>query len=149
MQVILKEEVRHLGDVGDVVNVKSGFARNFLFPRGLAIHADPRQVKRVEHEKRLIEARLEKTRSAAEAAAEKFAGFALVVKKSAGEGDRLFGSVTTMEMESLLQEKGFPVERRQISIEEPIKTLGKHQVKIRLHRDVIVDLNVEVIRDEA
>jgi large subunit ribosomal protein L9 len=106
-------------------------------------------VKRVEHEKRLIEARLEKTRSAAEAAAEKFAGFALVVKKSAGEGDRLFGSVTTMEMESLLQEKGFPVERRQISIEEPIKTLGKHQVKIRLHRDVVVDLNVEVIRDEA
>ena len=111
MQVILKEEVRHLGDVGDVVNVKSGYARNYLFPRGLAIHADPRQVKRVEHEKRLIEARLEKTRSTAEAAAGKFAGFSLVVKKSAGEGDRLFGSVTTMEMEGLLQEKGFPVER--------------------------------------
>lgn len=149
MQVILKEEVRHLGDVGDVISVKSGYARNYLFPRGLAIHADPRQVKRVEHEKRLIESRLEKTRSTAQATAEKFAGFALVVKKNAGEGDRLFGSVTTIEMESLLQEKGFPVERRQISIDEPIKTLGKHQVKVRLHRDVVVDLNVEVIRDEA
>jgi large subunit ribosomal protein L9 len=148
MQVILREEVRHLGDVGDVVNVKSGYARNYLFPRGLAIHADPRQVKRVEHEKRLIESRLEKTRAAAEDIAKKFAGFALVVKKSAGEGDRLFGSVTTMEMESLLQEKGFPVERRQLSIDEAIKTLGKHQVKVRLHRDVIVELNVEVIRDE-
>ena len=148
MQVILKEEVRHLGDVGDVVNVKPGYARNYLFPRGLAIHADPRQLKRVEHEKRLIEARLEKTRTAAEEVAKKFMGFALVVKKHAGEGDRLFGSVTTMEMETLLQEKGFPIERRQIHTDEQIKTLGKHAVKIRLHRDVVVDLNVEVIRDE-
>lgn len=149
MQVILKEDVRHVGDIGDVVNVKPGFARNFLFPRGLAIPAQAGQLRRVEHEKRLIETRLEKTRAAAKVLAEKFNGFALIVKKSAGEGDRLFGSVTTMEMETLLNEKGFSVERRQITIEEPIKTLGKHQAKLRLHRDVVVTLNVEVMRDEA
>ena len=148
MQVILKEEVRHLGYVGDIVNVKPGYARNYLLPRGLAIHADPRQVKRVEHEQRLIEARLEKTRTAAQEIAEKFKGFALVVKKHAGEGDRLFGSVTTMEMETLLQEKGFPIERRQLHTDEQINTLGQHAVKVRLHRDVVVDLKVEVIRDE-
>jgi large subunit ribosomal protein L9 len=149
MQVILKEDVRHVGDIGDVVNVKPGFARNFLFPRGLAIPAQAGQLRRVEHEKRLIEVRLEKTRAAARDLAEKFNGFALIVKKQAGEGDRLFGSVTTMEMETLLNEKGFSVERRQISVEEPIKTLGKHQAKLRLHRDVIVTLNIEVMRDEV
>ncbi len=149
MQVILKEDVRHVGDIGDVVNVKPGFARNFLFPRGLAIPAQAGQLRRVEHEKRLIEVRLEKTRAAAKDLAEKFNGFALIVKKQAGEGDRLFGSVTTMEMETLLNEKGFSVERRQITVEEPIKTLGKHQAKLRLHRDVVVTLNVEVMREEA
>ena len=149
MQVILKEDVRHVGDIGDVVNVKPGFARNFLFPRGLAIPAQAGQLRRVEHEKRLIEVRLEKTRAVAKDLAEKFNGFALIVKKQAGEGDRLFGSVTTMEMETLLNEKGFSVERRQITIAEPIKTLGKHQAKLRLHRDVVVTLNIEVMRDEA
>ena len=149
MQVILKEDVRHVGDIGDVVNVKPGFARNFLFPRGLAIPAQAGQLRRVEHEKRLIETRLEKTRATAKELAEKFNGFALIVKKAAGEGDRLFGSVTTMEMETLLNEKGFSVERRQITVEEPIKTLGKHQAKLRLHRDVIVTLNIEVMRDEV
>ena len=148
MQVILREDVRHLGYVGDVVSVKSGYARNYLFPQGLAVHADARQLNRLEHEKRLIEAKLQKTRAEAERLAEKFRGFGLVVKKAAGEGDKLFGSVTTMEVEELLNEKGFSVERRQIIMKENLKTLGSHQIQLRLHRDVIVDLNVEVIREE-
>jgi large subunit ribosomal protein L9 len=148
MQVILREDVRHLGYVGDVISVKSGYARNFLFPRGFAVHADARQLNRLEHEKRLIEVKLQKTRSEAERLAEKFRGFGLVVKKSAGEGEKLFGSVTTMEVESLLNEKGFSVERRQIIMSENLKTLGSHKIQLRLHRDVIVDLNVEVIREE-
>ena len=148
MQVILREDVRHLGYVGDVVSVKSGYARNYLFPQRLAVHADARQLNRLEHEKRLIEAKLQKTRAEAERLAEKFRGFGLVVKKAAGEGDKLFGSVTTMEVEELLNEKGFSVERRQIIMKENLKTLGSHQIQLRLHRDVIVDLNVEVIREE-
>lgn len=148
MQVILREDVRHLGYVGDVVSVKSGYARNYLFPQGLAVHADARQLNRLEHEKRLIEAKLQKTRAEAERLAEKFRGFGLVVKKAAGEGEKLFGSVTTMEVEELLNEKGFSVERRQIIMKENLKTLGSHKIQLRLHRDVIVDLNVEVIREE-
>jgi large subunit ribosomal protein L9 len=147
MQVILKDDVRHLGDVGDVVNVKSGYARNYLFPRGLAVHADPRQLNRLDHEKGLIEAKVRQTRSAAESLAEKFKGFALVVKKAAGESGKLFGSVTSMEIEALLNEKGFEIERRQILMKDNIKTLGKSQVGLRLHRDVVIELNIEVISD--
>ena len=148
MQVILKDDVRYLGDVGDIVTVKAGYARNYLFPRGLAVYADPRQLNRLEHEKRLIEAKVRQTRTAAEKVAEMFKGFALVVKKSAGESGKLFGSVTTMEIEALLNDRGFPIERRQIVMEDNIKFLGKAQVTLRLHRDVVIPLNIEVISDK-
>jgi large subunit ribosomal protein L9 len=148
MQVILREDVRHLGYVGDVISVKPGYARNYLFPRGLAVHADARQMNRLEHEKRIIEAKLQKTRADAERLSERFRGFGLVVKKAAGDTDKLFGSVTTMEVESLLNDKGFEVERRQIIMSENLKTIGSHKIQLRLHRDVVIDLNVEVIRDE-
>jgi large subunit ribosomal protein L9 len=148
MQVILRQDVRHLGYIGDVVNVKAGYARNFLFPQGLAVQANDRQLNRLEHEKRIIEAKLQKTRADAERLAERFRGFGLVVKKAAGEGDKLFGSVTSMDVEALLNDKGFSVERRQIVMAENLKTLGSHQIQLRLHRDVVIDLNVEVIRDE-
>ena len=148
MQVILKDDVRYLGDVGDIVTVKAGYARNYLFPRGLAVYADPRQLNRLEHEKRLIEAKVRQTRTAAEKVAEMFKGFALVIKKSAGESGKLFGSVTTMEIEALLNDRGFPIERRQIVMEENIKFLGKAQVTLRLHRDVVIPLNIEVISDK-
>jgi len=149
MQVILKDDVRDLGDVGDIVNVKPGYARNYLFPRGLAVYADRRQMNRLEHEKRLIEAKVRQTRDLAEKFAEQFKGFALIVRKAAGESGKLFGSVTTMEIESLLNEKGFPIERRQITLEENIKTLGKSQATLRLHRDVVITLNIEVIAEET
>jgi large subunit ribosomal protein L9 len=148
MQVILREDVRHLGYVGDVISVKPGYARNYLFPRGLAVHADARQMNRLDHEKRIIEAKLQKTRADAERLSERFRGFGLVVKKAAGDTDKLFGSVTTMEVESLLNDKGFEVERRQIIMSENLKTIGSHKIQLRLHRDVVIDLNVEVIRDE-
>jgi large subunit ribosomal protein L9 len=148
MQVILREDVRHLGYVGDVISVKPGYARNYLFPRGLAVHADARQMNRLDHEKRIIEAKLQKTRADVERLSERFRGFGLVVKKAAGDTDKLFGSVTTMEVESLLNDKGFEVERRQIIMSENLKTIGSHKIQLRLHRDVVIDLNVEVIRDE-
>lgn len=148
MQVILREDVRHLGYVGDVISVKPGYARNYLFPRGLAVHADARQMNRLDHEKRIIEAKLQKTRADAERLSERFRGFGLVVKKAAGDTDKLFGSVTTMEVESLLNDKGFEVERRQIIMSENLKTIGSYKIQLCLHRDVVIDLNVEVIRDE-
>lgn len=149
MQVILKDDVRDLGDVGDIVNVKPGYARNYLFPRGLAVYADRRQMNRLEHEKSLIEAKVRQTRNVAETFAEQFKGFALIVKKAAGESGKLFGSVTTMEIESLLNAKGFAIERRQITLEDNIKNLGKSQATLRLHRDVVITLNIEVIAEES
>jgi large subunit ribosomal protein L9 len=148
MQVILKEDVRHLGDVGDLVNVKPGHARNYLFPRGLAVYADPRQLNRINHERRLIEARVNQMRTLAEANAEKMKSLVIEVKKAAGEGDKLFGSVTSMELESLINDLGFEIERRQIQMEN-IKTLGESEVKIRLHRDVTIAIKVNVVRAEA
>ena len=149
MQVILKEDVRHLGDVGDVVNVKAGYARNYLLPRGLAVHADSRQLNRLEHEKRLIEAKVAQLRGSAVEEAKKYEGFTLVIKKAAGEQDKLFGSVTSIEIESLLQEKGFNVERRQILLNENIKSLGETTVSVKLHREVVISLKVLVLRDDS
>lgn len=145
MQVILREDVAHLGEVGDVVNVKPGFARNYLLPRGLAVQASARQMKRLEHEQRVIEARVAKDRGEAEDRARKLANVELVIEKAAGDNDKLFGSVTAMEIEALLREKGFDVDRRKIQLDENIKQLGDYEVDIKLHRDVKATIRVQVV----
>lgn len=150
MQVILREDVQHLGEVGDVVNVKAGYARNFLFPRGLAVQASARQVKKLEHEQRVIEARVAKARAGAQSEADKLSRVELRIEKAAGENDKLFGSVTAMEIEALLHQKGFEVDRRKIQLDENIKQLGDYDVDIKLHRDVKATIRVQVVpRDEA
>ena len=145
MQVILREDVTHLGEVGDLVNVKSGYARNFLFPRGLAVQANDRQIRRVEHEKRIIEARVAKARGAAEAEAKKLNDVVITVEKSAGENGKLFGSVTAMEIEALLRDNDFTVDRRRILLDENIKNLGEYELGIKLHRDVTATIKVLVV----
>ncbi len=145
MQVILREDVEHLGEVGDVVIVKAGFARNFLLPRGKAVLANERQVKRVKHEQRVIESRLAKLRAGAEAEAAKINTVSLSIEKAAGENEKLFGSVTSMEIEALLRGKGLEISRRQIQLKEHIKTLGSHRVDIKLHRDVNATITVNVV----
>lgn len=145
MQVILREDVSHLGEVGDVVNVKAGFARNFLLPRGLAVPASPRQMKQLEHEQRVIESRVSKDRGLAEDRARKLSNVELVIEKASGDNDKLFGSVTSMEIEALLRERGFDVDRRKIQLDENIKHLGDYEVDIKLHRDVKATIRVQVV----
>ena len=145
MQVILREDVSHLGEVGDVVNVKAGFARNFLLPRGLAVLASARQMKQLEHEQRVIESRVSKDRGVAEDSARKLSNVELVIEKASGDNDRLFGSVTSMEIEALLRERGFDVDRRKIQLDENIKHLGDYEVDIKLHRDVKATIRVLVV----
>jgi large subunit ribosomal protein L9 len=145
MQVILREDVSHLGEVGDVVNVKAGFARNFLLPRGLAVPASSRQMKQLEHEQRVIESRVSKDRGIAEDRARKLSNVELVIEKASGDNDRLFGSVTSMEIEALLRERGFDVDRRKIQLDENIKHLGDYEVDIKLHRDVKATIRVQVV----
>ncbi len=144
MQVILRDEVAHLGEVGDIVNVKAGYARNYLFPRGKAVMADTRQVKRVEHEKRVIESKVAKLRTDAQGRGDRLFGVKLKFQRAAGENDKLFGSVTSMDIEAMLKERGFEVSRREIQLSEHIKSLGEYDVPIKFHRDVVVTVNVKV-----
>jgi large subunit ribosomal protein L9 len=144
MQVILREDVTHLGEVGDIVTVKAGFARNFLLPQGKAVVAGERQVKRLEHEKRIIERRVAKARGAAQGEASKLNGVRLVFERAVGENEKLFGSVTSMDIEAMLKEKGFDVSRKQIQLADTIKALGDFDVGVKLHRDVVASIKVSV-----
>ena len=145
MQVILREDVTHLGEVGDVVNVKPGYARNYLLPRGLAVQANDRQMNRLEHEKRIIESRVSKLRDGAMGQKKAIDALELVIEKAAGENEKLFGSVTAMEIEALIRKAGHDIDRRKIQLAENIKALGEYTVGVKLHRDVTAQVKVNVV----
>ena len=144
VQLILREDVHKLGLAGDLVEVKPGYARNFLIPQGKAMIATPSKVNELEHQKRMIEARLAKELKDVRAIAKKIGNLSLKVSAKAGEGGKLFGSVTTMQIAELLADRGFEIDRRKIALDEPIKTLGEHQVPIKIHRDVNIAVKVVV-----
>jgi len=143
MEVILREDVPDLGSVGDIVKVKPGFARNYLLPRGLAVVADKRNIRVLEHQKRVVADKRERDRKRAQGAAERLSNLRLIIKARAGEEGKLFGSVTNLDIERALAAQGFSVERRRIRLEEPIKSIGEHTVPI--HLGVGVDAKVTVI----
>lgn len=144
MQVILREEVVNLGTIGDVVKVKPGYARNYLLPRGLAIEASNRNLKELEHQKRVVaDKRLREQKSAA-AVADKMSAVKLAFTLRAGEDGKLFGSVTNQDIHRALEEKGVTVERRRILLDDPIKTLGEHQVAINVGPDTRATITVTV-----
>lgn len=144
MEVILREDVPHLGQIGDIVKVKPGYARNYLLPRGLATVADKRNLSVLEHEKRIVEDKRKRTVSTAEALAKKLSEARLVIKARAGEEGKLFGSVTNIDIEKRLVEAGFSIERRRIRLDEPIKTLGEHKVPVSLGAGVQSEITVVV-----
>lgn len=143
MEVILREDVPNLGTVGDVVKVRPGYARNYLLPRGLAVLADRRNIRVLEHQKRLVADKRERDRRQAQTTAQRLSAVRLVIKARAGEEGKLFGSVTNLDVERALAEQGFDVERRRIRLEEPIKSIGEHVVPI--HLGVGVDAQITVV----
>jgi large subunit ribosomal protein L9 len=145
VEVILRDDVAHLGKIGDVVRVKPGYARNFLLPRGLAVEANTKNLRVLEHQKRVIGAKAEREQKAAESAAGRIQGLRLTVRAKAGEEGRLFGSVTNIDVERLLAEKGVTVDRRRIALAEPIKQLGTFSIEVQIGRGVraTVELSVE------
>lgn len=143
MEVILREDVPDLGSVGDIVKVKPGFARNYLLPRGLALVADKRNIRVLEHQKRVVADKRERDRKRAQGAADRLSNLRLTIKARAGEEGKLFGSVTNLDIERALAAQGFSVERRRIRLEEPIKSIGEHTVPI--HLGVGIDAKVTVI----
>jgi large subunit ribosomal protein L9 len=144
VEVILREDVPNLGAIGEVVRVRPGYARNYLFPRGLAIEASSKNLRQLEHHKRVIGVKAERDKKAAEAVASKLDGLTVRVQARAGEEGRLFGSVTNLDLERLLAAQGFRVERRRIELEEPIKQLGTFPVVVQVGRQVRATIQVVV-----
>jgi len=148
MKVILREDVEGLGNAGDIVNVKDGYARNYLIPRGLAMRATARNVKSLEKQRQMVLQRINKERKRYEAFANKLAELKVVIKKKAGEEGKLFGSVTSRDIADALEAMGYEVDRKKILLEEPIKSLGNYVVKVKLPYQVEAELAIEVVPEE-
>jgi len=148
VQVILSEDVHALGDAGDIVSVKPGYARNFLIAQGKAQPATAERVHQVEHQKRVITEKRAKELSDLEAVKAKLDATSLEIEAQVGDEGKLFGSVTAQNLAELLAEKGLEVDRRKIVLSEPIKNVGEHTVSIRLRSDVLAEFKVTVKASE-
>ena len=148
MQVILLEDVSPLGKAGDLVKVSDGYGRNFLIPKKKAIFATEKNIKALEHDKRHTQIRTGKIKKTAEKLAKEIENLSCIFAKTVGESGKLFGSVTSMEIEEFLKNKGFEVDRKKIHLEEPIKSIGTFTVPIKLASNVVAKLNVEVVQEQ-
>ncbi len=144
VKLILREEVPSLGDAGDLVSVKPGYARNFLIPQGKATLATAASVKELEHHKRVVAEKVARELKDLKASKDRLEQVELAVEAAAGEEGKLFGSVTAQRIAELLAEKGFEIDRRKIQLGDPIKEIGEHTVDIRLHREVIAKVKLNV-----
>jgi large subunit ribosomal protein L9 len=148
MEIILREDVEKVGSRGQVVKVAAGFARNFLLPRRLAVPATEANKKIVEQERQAALRREAKDRSDAEDLSKLMAPVTVTIAQKAGEQDQLFGSVTAKDIAEALEKQNYAIDRRKIHLADPIKQLGEHKVPVRLHRDVTVDITVNVVKEE-
>ena len=151
MDVILLERIARLGQMGDTVSVKAGYARNFLLPQGKALRANEENRKRFESQRTQLEARNLERRSEAQQVADKLDGKTFIVIRSAGETGQLYGSVSTRDIADIITAEGFSVLRTQVELNHPIKTIGMHNVAINLHPEVQVTVTINIARsaDEA
>ncbi|WP_242395579.1 50S ribosomal protein L9 [Anaeromyxobacter oryzisoli] len=149
MKLILREDVENLGKGGEVVDVKPGYGRNFLLPRGLAVVANPKNVRELEHQKTVAAAKAAKMRASAEAVAKRLAETPVTLARKVGEQDKLYGSVTALDIAEALVARGVQIDRRAIDLVEPIKTLGEFEVAVKLHSDVAGKVKVKVEAEQA
>ena len=149
MEVILREHVEHLGRRGDVVKVAEGYARNFLLPRKLALAVTDNNKRQIEREKKLAEARDMEEKAAAEAIASRLTQLDVEIARRVGEHDALYGSVTSQDIAQALKDKGFDIDKRKITLAEPLKALGETTVPVKIHRDVTAQLRVKVVAQTA
>jgi large subunit ribosomal protein L9 len=144
MKLILREDVENLGRGGDLVDVKPGYGRNYLLPRGLASVANPKNVKEIEHQKSVAGAKAAKLKASAEAFAKRLAETPVVLKRKVGEQEKLYGSVTAIDIVEALALRGVSVDRRSIDLSESIKTIGEFEVPVKLHHEVVGKAKVKV-----
>ncbi len=145
IQVILSEDVQSLGQAGELVNVKPGFAFNFLIPQGKAIAATEASKRELEHQRRVISEKVRRELEVLEGERKKIDGVVVEITAQAGEEGKLFGSVTTLQIAEKLAEQGIAVDRRRIDLPEAIKTLGEHAVVVKLHRQLTATIKVKVV----
>ena len=149
MKVILNEDVKNLGNMGEVVNVSDGYTRNYLLPKKLAAEANIKNLKEMEHHKASIAKKAEKTRAALKESSEKLSSVILTIKAKAGEEDKLFGAVTGKDIAEALKAEGFDIDKKKILLEEPIKRLGEYTVDIKIHSEISAHIKVLVIPETS
>ena len=146
MKVILRKNYEGLGEIGKVVDVRDGYARNFLIPQKVAYPYSPGHLKMIENEKKAYESKQNREIHDAETVAQKLNGVEITIEVQAGEEDKLFGSVTSQMIADKLTEKGFEVDRRRIELAEPIKSLGSYKVQVKVHQQVSAEISVSVVK---
>jgi large subunit ribosomal protein L9 len=149
LKIVLRQDVEHVGDRGQVVNVAPGFARNFLLPKGLALTATPGNMRTIELQKKVWAVREQHETDDARKLAAHISGLTVRVVKKVGENDALYGSVTSQEIADLLKAQGVEVDRRKIQLKEPIKALGTYEVPVKIHRSVSAAVSVQVVAESA
>ena len=147
MKAILTQDITGLGSIGDLITVKEGFGRNYLVPQGKAIQATSQNMKKLEHQKRQIREKIDKAKREAERLAARIEAVSCTVAKAVGEEDKLFGSVTGMDIEASLKVEGIEIDRKKINITEPIKSLGIYNIPIKLHPEVTAILKLWVVKE--
>jgi large subunit ribosomal protein L9 len=148
MKVILAENIASLGRIGDLVKVAPGYARNYLVPKGLALESTEKNVRDLEHKKRILARKREKVRQEMLSQAEKLKQVQLTLTRKVAEEDRLYGSVSTVDIAKALEDLGFAIDRKDIRLVQPIKQLGEYQVSIRVDADVEAEVKVVVQKEE-
>ncbi len=146
MKVILSEDVKNLGIMGEVVNVSDGYARNFLFPKKFAVEANTKNLKEFEHNKKIITEKAAKIKESFKSVADKLSSVTLTIKAKTGEDDKLFGSVTNMNIADALALEGFDIDKKKI-VMEPIKKLGEYSAAIKLHTDLSAEVKINVVQE--
>ncbi len=149
MKVLLKEDVFKLGSVGDEVEVKDGYGRNFLIPTGKALLATPKNLKQFRHQKSIVDHKVKKFKGVAQTVADQLAKLSLSVKKKVGDQGKLFGAVTSQEIADLVAANGVEIDRRKIQLSEPIKALGEFKVPIKLHPEITAEIQLTVTAEES
>ena len=146
MEVILLKEHESLGEIGDIINVKPGYARNFLFPKGIAVRSSKRNIALAHEQKKTLQKRVERKSKANQELMAKLANVEISIEVEVGEEDKMFGSVTNLDIHKALTEKDFQIERQSILLDEPIKTLGVHSVSVKLSSGDKQEIKVYVIK---
>tara|TARA_B100001123_G_scaffold118586_1_gene138051 strand:+ start:95 stop:622 length:528 start_codon:yes stop_codon:yes gene_type:complete len=149
MKLLLKEDVDGLGFCGDEVEVKDGYGRNFLIPKGKALLATPNNLKAFNHQKRIVQSKVKKVIGLAQGVADEINQTPIQIKKKIGDGGKMFGSVTAQEISGLLKAKGIDLDRRKVQIQEPIKKAGEYAIPVKLHPNVIAEIKLSVEGEKA